>query len=435
MDATPSKASKHKRRITPWPALFAAALLALACASVPRQAQVTGAEPQAAPTAAPRQQFALLIDASSSGSRLHVFQWQPATAGRLPRIAAAPVPRQTGEPAWQLAIDGGLSDYAGEPDRAGESLDPLLAFAAETLAAVGADPAATPLYLKATAGMRLVPEPGRSAIMEDVRARLAASPFRLEGAEIISGEQEGLFGWLSVNYQLGLLGRGAFPTVGALDLGGASTQITFLPVDFPESGEVALELAGTTYRVYSHSYLGFGQDEARRAVAEPACYPRGYPIPDGTEGIGDGTLGAGDFGACQAAIEAFLTRPCAASRCSLMGVYQPPLYGDFFAFSVYGYVGRFFGLDQNLSLPELKLRGAEYCATDWQRILAERPDERGRKYLPGYCFSAAYVATLLTEGFGFPLTTDRLLTPRAVQGSEVSWVLGAFLYELAASAE
>ena len=90
-------------------------------------------------------------------------------------------------------------------------------------------------------------------------------------------------------------------------------------------------------------------------------------------------------------------------------------------------------LDQNLSLPELERRAGAYCATDWQRILADNPDEGGRKYLPTYCFNAAYVVTLLTDGLGFPPATDRILTPRDVQGSEVSWVLGSFLFELGAS--
>lgn len=421
-------------RLRPSPRLvltLALFLFTAACATLPTRP--AGGPDDGAAAAPPN--YALVIDASSSGSRIHIFEWREGAGGDLPWIEAAPSTRQAGEAGWQLVVDGGLSDYADRPEEAGESLDPLRAFARDKLAAAGADLAATPLYLKATAGMRLVPEPDRSAIMADVRQALESWPFDFERAEIISGQQEGLYGWVSVNYLLGLLGRGAFPTVGALDLGGASTQVTFLPIDFPESEGVAFELGGTNYYVYSHSYLGFGQDQARQAVASPACYPSGYPIPDGTEGFAAEAVGTGDYDACRAAIRAFLERPCGAGRCSLMGVYQPPLYGDFFAFSGYGYASAFFGLDLELSLPELERRTAEYCATDWRQILRDRPDPAGRKYLSGYCFNGAYVASLLTDGFGFAPDTRRIATPRAVQGADVGWVLGSFLFELAGSVD
>lgn len=56
-------------------------------------------------------------------------------------------------------------------------------------------------------------------------------------------------------------------TLGALDMGGASTEITFIPED-PSSIEPgfkqSVQLHGTDYTVYSHSYQCFGQNEAYR---------------------------------------------------------------------------------------------------------------------------------------------------------------------------
>ena len=57
------------------------------------------------------------------------------------------------------------------------------------------------------------------------------------------------------------------PTVGALDLGGASTQITFASADetsVDRADVQRLELYGGLYNVYSHSYLCFGINEAYR---------------------------------------------------------------------------------------------------------------------------------------------------------------------------
>ena len=59
------------------------------------------------------------------------------------------------------------------------------------------------------------------------------------------------------------------PTLGTLDLGGASTQITFAPEDpstVPEGNKVSLRLYGTDYVLYTHSFLCYGANEARRRM-------------------------------------------------------------------------------------------------------------------------------------------------------------------------
>lgn len=56
--------------------------------------------------------------------------------------------------------------------------------------------------------------------------------------------------------------------VGALDLGGASTQITFLPgTTIDDSNTRALlRLYGTNYSIYTHSYLCYGQRQALKRL-------------------------------------------------------------------------------------------------------------------------------------------------------------------------
>lgn len=61
--------------------------------------------------------------------------------------------------------------------------------------------------------------------------------------------------------------------VGALDLGGASTQISFVPQGpiLDQSTEVTFRLYGANYSVYTHSYLCFGRDQIlRRLLAKLA---------------------------------------------------------------------------------------------------------------------------------------------------------------------
>eukprot|EP01054_Gregarina_sp_Poly1_P006569 Gregarina_sp_Poly_1__6568@NODE_351_length_9317_cov_65_080541_g294_i0_p2_GENE_NODE_351_length_9317_cov_65_080541_g294_i0NODE_351_length_9317_cov_65_080541_g294_i0_p2_ORF_typecomplete_len604_score66_96GDA1_CD39/PF01150_17/5_1e73PpxGppA/PF02541_16/0_088_NODE_351_length_9317_cov_65_080541_g294_i02401814 len=97
----------------------------------------------------------------------------------------------------------------------------------------------------------------------------ANSPFlfKPDWARVISGEEEGVFGWITVNQMQGSLLYPANGTVGALDLGGASSQITFMPMhtsvleDFYE-----LNLGPETIRLYSHSFLGYGWGDALSRV-------------------------------------------------------------------------------------------------------------------------------------------------------------------------
>jgi len=57
--------------------------------------------------------------------------------------------------------------------------------------------------------------------------------------------------------------------VGALDLGGASTQIAFEISEEVEDNVMELKLYGQTYRLYSQSFLCYGQDQfLKRLLAQ-----------------------------------------------------------------------------------------------------------------------------------------------------------------------
>lgn len=71
--------------------------------------------------------------------------------------------------------------------------------------------------------------------------------------------------------QYGFVGRWLSPgrdTVGALDFGGASTQITFETSDRVEdkSNRMELRLYGQNYSIYTQSFLCFGRDQVLRQL-------------------------------------------------------------------------------------------------------------------------------------------------------------------------
>lgn len=414
------------------PSLVAALLALAACAggTNPPSSLPTDAATQATDGSG-SWRYSLVIDASSSASTLFMYQWRESDGRRLPWIQAAPYPRAAGNESWTTRVKPGLGAYADRPAEAARSLAPLIEYALEK---IGDDPEAlaeTSVYVLGTAGVRPLPAEQKAAIIQAISDYLETTPLSPTSVRAISGVEEGVYGWLSVNYLLGHLEHGGrFPTVGALDLGGASTQITFVPLDHPREHRQAVSLRGQTYQVYTHSYLGYGQDEARRTVASPACFIDGYPIPEEYD-LASGTRGTGDWPACLEAIRDRLSRPCAEKPCSLFGVYQPPLYGDFLAFSVYAYAADFFELRGSLSPARMSAAGQAFCTQDWQLLVANDPSVENNPYLPNYCFSAAYIVTLLSEAFDLPDATERVQAPLAVQGTDVGWALGALLYELA----
>ncbi|KAF3827786.1 hypothetical protein GH733_001021, partial [Mirounga leonina] len=140
----------------------------------------------------------------------------------------------------------------------------------------------TPVYLGATAGMRLLRienEQLADKVLAAVARSLSNYHFDFQGARILTGQEEGAYGWITINYLLGKFTQKVswlnlkpnedsdLETYGALDLGGASTQITFVPpnkkIESP-SNTLHFRLYGRDYSVYTHSFLCYGKDQALR---------------------------------------------------------------------------------------------------------------------------------------------------------------------------
>lgn len=134
----------------------------------------------------------------------------------------------------------------------------------------------TPLFLYATAGMRLLPDKQRKDVL-DATCRFFRTNYKFhlpdcsEHIQVISGEWEGIYGWVAINQLMGGFESGE--TLGFLDMGGASTQITFeptldirtqhsndmMPVNLRTLGGKELK-----FDVYTTTFLGYGMNEARR---------------------------------------------------------------------------------------------------------------------------------------------------------------------------
>ncbi|KAI5628388.1 ectonucleoside triphosphate diphosphohydrolase 8 [Silurus asotus] len=406
-------------------------------------------------------QYGMVFDAGSSHTALFLYQW-PGNKEN-----------DTGIVSQTLTCDvkgDGISSYVANPSGAGQSLRECLDIARATVPA--SQHSKTPVYLGATAGMRLLSlqnETQSDEILKEVTKTLQSYPFDFRGARIITGMEEGAYGWITINYLLEGFIKYAFDgkwihpkagtILGALDLGGASTQISFIPkdpVNDPQSA-FALQLYSYRYKLYSHSYLCYGKDQALRKLqaylqntSRPSstvnnpCYHKGYNLTLKLGDIYDSPcvvkptpydplaqitfLGTGDSALCMSLIEKVVdvTNCSFYPDCGFNGVYQPPVNGEFFAFSAYFYTFDFLGLAPRASLPEVNSTIDSYCNMTWDALVVEHPNVKV-KYLRDYCFSAHYIMVILIKGYKFETNWDKISFQKQVGDTDIGWTLGYML--------
>eukprot|EP00928_Gymnodinium_smaydae_P046149 TRINITY_DN30747_c0_g1_i1.p1 TRINITY_DN30747_c0_g1~~TRINITY_DN30747_c0_g1_i1.p1 ORF type:complete len:442 (-),score=118.50 TRINITY_DN30747_c0_g1_i1:98-1423(-) len=393
----------------------------------------------------------IIFDAGSSGSRIHVYTWR--TGGSVGDFELVEDDLRKQKP--------GLSSFAAEPSKAGGSLAELLRHAERKVPKE--KQASTPVFLMATAGLRLAGEDAANAILRSVGDTLEASPFlfRREWAYILPGKEEGVFGWVTVNYLLGSLSGDAGRTSAAIDLGGGSVQLVYaapagaIAETSEHGGQVTF--AGRTHQLYIASHLGFGLDKARERIAlnlaqsipsgvvlEHPCVPAGHQL---SVSVGAGTVrefvGTGSYAACEASYKELLGDEvrCAAPPCGSLGAAdRPPLPESIFGFSYLFDRTRAIGLFDG----KVEEFGAELTTVaDIRRaamsICALTPAEAQRRFADcedaakwaNFCGDTAYLAALLEIGFG--ISPDvKLTVGNKVAGVELVWTLGAVIAKSAA---
>lgn len=257
--------------------------------------------------------YVLIIDAGSTGTRIIAICWQD-RAGRLPRLtpvnnhaASHKVPRRAAGDVRayeRVETEPGLDKFVGNAQGLQtHALGPLLDWAAAVVPA--RQHSRTPIFLLGTAGLRRLPYEQQQELLVTAGDVLAASPFRFKPgwARTITGADEGVHGWIALNYVTGHLAphpltapkstgtasasqsahsssgmavtaaiAGTAPlqaadlglaTVGALDLGGSSLEVTFaLKAGESSQATVNLTVMGVQYALFSQMHHGFGLNDA-----------------------------------------------------------------------------------------------------------------------------------------------------------------------------
>ncbi|KAA6427188.1 MAG: hypothetical protein FRX49_02945 [Trebouxia sp. A1-2] len=373
---------------------------------------------------------------------VHLLLLPPFTLGALQR--AAPM-----QPVSSLKVTPGLSEYARQPENVGQSLGPLLEYAYKQVPPH--QHSLTEVHLFATAGFRvLAPRPA---------------------AELINScPSEGVFGWVAANYASGALqgyalrqglrlrkpGVPSAPFVGVFELGGASAQVTFRP-DVPSKAAdnvQLLKLPNLQLPLYTHSFLGFGQEAALTLASTAAvskmlqattttpsntseaardpCLPVGYSraAPAGT------VVGSGNFEECRAIAKGLIAGQCQDELCPIGDSMPVELQGPFIAMENFHYTAQFLGLPVQPTLEEIAAAGQHHCALAWPALQQRHGTNVSAEHLLHFCFSAAYIVALLHDGFKLGMQERRLRFTNYVedpQGNsmDIDWTLGAVVVQTA----
>ena len=163
-------------------------------------------------------QYVLMIDAGSTGSRIHVYRFN--NCGSTPELEDE-IFHQT----EKKAGGSGLSSYKEDAEGAAKSLDVLMDIAMKNVP--DKIKSCTPVAVKATAGLRKLGPEMSERILKAVRHRLETEyPFPVVsedkgGVEVMDGKYEGVYAWITTNYLLGKIGGpDKSPTAAVFDLGG-----------------------------------------------------------------------------------------------------------------------------------------------------------------------------------------------------------------------
>ncbi|KAJ7456790.1 nucleoside phosphatase GDA1/CD39, partial [Mycena galericulata] len=409
-------------------------------------------------------QYSLIIDAGSTSSRIHIFKFNNCGPS----------------PAYEYVVfkmtRSGLPFFVRDPEAAAASLDVLLD---EAMRVVPAHlHKCTPVVVKATAGLRVLPGSRADDILATVSAHLrSAYPFVLpaDGVAVVDSADQGVFTWVTANYLLKTVRADTppdTPTFAVLDLWGAGTRIVFEPARGAplHEGEhkYELEFGGKTRVLYQHSYVGYGLMRARASVhrlvdstspqhdqpAPPAlvsnpCLSRGtqrtVDVSENWRAPREVVMDGGDVGgfdACARLVERVLAKDavCAVRPCAFGGVYQPALSEAFPAHAGRVLLLSYFydrvaplvpkpekdelitaTVDTIAELARVVCAGRDEWLSRWGTQTKLMADLEGR---PEWCLDLTFMHGLLRTGYEFDGSRE-VMFGKKIADTELGWCLGA----------
>lgn len=351
-----------------------------------------------------QQKCIAVIDAGSTGSRLHMYSYDLDKTSSPINITER----------WSNKIKPGLAIIEADKATIDSYLDNLFQNAPENPQSV---------YFYATGGMRLLPLPRQQKIHQFIQKWFQKQhAWQLKNSKTITGAEEGLFGWLTVNYQLDTLADNRKP-VGIMDMGGASVQVVFPVKETAVSNNQDIQqltIYGHPYKLFVHSFLGMGQNEVTHQFLDSKnCFINNYEIPTGESGQGDAY-------ACEQEIS-----PLTNTVHQVKDIVQPVLSANPVNnwYVLGGLVdlatSKPFDFNEGTFTNQelLEKANTQLCQQQWSVIHDQYPDN---DYLYGYCVFPAYYYSLIVDGYG--IQAQQKLNYLG-KNQNTDWTMGVVLYE------
>lgn len=412
--------------------------------------------------------WGVILDAGSSGTRVHVYRWLNTPRARYEAkdaIELNKLPDLQTKPGYSKKIQPGISTFADHVADVGpQHLQSLLDHALKIVPENQIQD--TPFFLMATAGVRLLEPAKQKALLDEIclytqkHTKFSLSSCQLH-VQVISGETEGLYGWIAANYLLkGFETPNQGPhgkrnhTYGFLDMGGASAQIAFEPnVTETEKHANDLKLLRlrtlngkmSEYKVFTATWLGFGVNQARERYVKSLmdesytkdahelldpCLPSGLktsidgtPVADTHQGTA--LVGTGLFDECLRKNYPLLDKdaPCVDQPCLLHGQHVPSIdwnINQFVGVSEYWYtmhaVFETVTKDEKYDFNSYQKLVRDFCSEEWEDIKSSVQERKWGndfdiKTAQRLCFKSSWLMTVLHDGIGVPRNSSKDVTP------------------------
>ncbi|CAD8065108.1 unnamed protein product [Paramecium sonneborni] len=375
--------------------------------------------------------YGVIMDCGSSSTKTTIYSWPCRTSKIYPLTDIT-------QESQQLKTSPGIS--TNYPDEIATYFAPIFEFINSKVPA--AQKQFTPIFMGATAGMRLLDINKQNALVDEIRKQLGKSGYLFgdeNWARVISGQDEATYLWLGIKYLLGNTDGNLI----SIDLGGASTQIAF-KMDYTqyESDIVKLTMNEEEIYLYAISYLGFGNDQARDAVLVKSlsgtqvispCYHQGYTGSWTYQKIQYSLSGSGNVEQCQALIKQYLNSQCRIASdelCGINAIDQPQIPSSYQIYAVSGVatIANFLQLEK-FKLPQFLSQAQEFCKLSWSQVQANSTYS-SNPYVATNFFLSLYVHQLLSIGYNIPDTMD-VNAPLVINSQTPTWAMAAVQYQLA----
>ncbi len=336
-----------------------------------------------------------VVDVGSSGSRVHLFQ----VDNKQNNLKVTE--------RWSKKITPGLASLTPDAANVNTYLNSLLSGSGQT--------PSIPLYFYATGGMRFQSQALQNKFYSLVRRWFARqSVWSLVEARTIAGREEGVFGWLAVHQQLKEVSNSQ--SVGVIDVGGASVQVTFpLEHDIKNNTDLITRISMQSQKIalFSHSFLGLGQNEFSKQFYDfSPCFITNYH--DNTS--------MGDSFACERRISKVMNYSHHVDT-----IVQPILSAnkvtDWYVIGAPVELAKSQPFDNHKGVftnqQLLKETNLKVCQQNWKLIHSRYPNN---EFLHMNCLYPAYYYALMVHGYGIAAKENIHFL---VNNANNDWTMGA----------